>query len=284
MHNARIWVVLLCVAGAVSSCSTAVKGTSQTIQVGSTPEGAECVFVRDGQTIGKLTTPGPVTVTRDKKPINVVCTKSGHEEATAVLNSLTTSTGLYGPGIIGAVFAASALVDMASGADTRYQTALMVKLERLSAADQTAAGQATAISAPKTASAAMPAPAVLAAPAAASQAARFDGAYQGDVELIQRKAGSFIPHVRHVEVTVSGGVGTGTIKHPLCYQPGAIAIAIDAAGQVTGTANTVNTDGCIAHKSRLVGRVEGNDIRLTITRERFEGSSTDFSLVRKPAP
>jgi hypothetical protein len=134
--------VLLVLAVGVSGCATAVRGTSQTIHVGSTPEGAECAFTREGATLGTTTTPGAITVKRDRKPINVVCTKPGHEEARAVLNSLTGSSAyspLLGVPVVGAVAAVGSLTDMASGANNRYQTALMVKLEPMSAADLAAA-------------------------------------------------------------------------------------------------------------------------------------------------
>jgi hypothetical protein len=273
-QKAQAWIAVICLALASSGCATAISGTSQTIQVGSTPEGAECVFTREGETLGKLTTPGPITVKRDKRIINVVCTKDGHEEARAALNSLTnTIRPVVGFGIISAVAGVATLVDMASGADTHYQTALMVKLEPLSAADQAAAVETRAR-----------APAEKPAAAAASLGAPFDGEYEGDVELVQRTSGGFIRRVRHIEVRVSGGVGEGTVKHPLCDQPGKIELTIDSSGTVKGTANTVNTDGCVVHKATLVGRVEGKNIRLTLTRERFEGWTTDFSLSRKPSP
>src|SRR5512139_2265534 len=68
-------------------------------------------------------------------------------------------------------------------------------------------------------------------------------------------------------------------------QPGALGRlpSIDAAGEATGTANTINTEGCVRHSATLTGRVEGRAIRLTITRARHESSPTDLTLTRKPA-
>jgi hypothetical protein len=74
-------IAIICGTIASSGCATVGRGTSQSIHVGSNPEGAECVFSREGQTLGKLITPGPITVRRSKAPINVVCTKNGHEDA-----------------------------------------------------------------------------------------------------------------------------------------------------------------------------------------------------------
>jgi hypothetical protein len=80
-QKAWTWTFVICLTVAGTGCATVGKGTSQSIQIGSSPEGAECVFTREGETLGKLTTPGPITVKRDKRPINVVCVKDGHEEA-----------------------------------------------------------------------------------------------------------------------------------------------------------------------------------------------------------
>jgi hypothetical protein len=138
-----IVAALLVPAIGVSGCASAVRGTSQTIHVGSTPEGAECVFTREGTTVATMTTPGAITVQRERKPINVVCTKAGHEEARAVMNA-TTGPSPYVPlvgivPVVGAVAAVGSLADAASGANNHYQTALMMKLEPLSAADLAAA-------------------------------------------------------------------------------------------------------------------------------------------------
>jgi hypothetical protein len=158
----RTLMVAMAIAVAVSGCQTAVRGTSQSIPVGSTPEGAECIFMRDGQPVAMVVTPGSITVKRDRKPINVVCTKAGHEEARAVLNSQTDS---YGPSIptsvVGAVLTIGNLADAASGANNRYQTTLMMKLEPMSAADLAAAAtrpQPPPPSAPPVAAAAVATP------------------------------------------------------------------------------------------------------------------------------
>jgi hypothetical protein len=139
VRNVVTWAVALGVIGVLSGCATASTGTSQSIKVGSTPDGAECVFTRDGQTLQKITTPGSITVKRDKRPITVVCAKDGYEESRAVMNSQTEFQTVGGPGIIGGIIAIGALVDMSSGANNRYQTALMVNLEPLSSADAAAA-------------------------------------------------------------------------------------------------------------------------------------------------
>ncbi|HET6220860.1 MAG TPA: hypothetical protein VFE11_01790 [Dongiaceae bacterium] len=168
MTRAVIVAVLMGLAACVSGCASAVRGTSQTIHVGSTPEGAECTFTREGATVATTTTPGAITVKRERKPINVVCTKAGHEEARAVMNA-TTSPSPYVPlvgivPVVGAVAAVGSLADAASGANNHYQTALMVKLEPMSAADLAAAATrpppaAPAATAPPAVPSGAPAPA-----------------------------------------------------------------------------------------------------------------------------
>jgi hypothetical protein len=142
-------------------CATASRGTTQAIKIGSQPDGAACELSRDGKSLGSVTTPGSITVSRERQPITVVCTKAGHDDARAVLNSLTTEPLVVaGAGIIGGIIAAGALVDMASGANHHYQSAVMVKLEPLSPADEAAAAAPPSNSAPTAPS---PAPANVAA-------------------------------------------------------------------------------------------------------------------------
>ncbi len=263
-----IAAVLLCLSG--GGCATVVTGTSQSIAVSSEPSGADCTLKRDGQSIGTVRTPGQVAVKRDAKPIQVVCTKDDHDDGKHVMESKFESSTMGNLAIGGLV---GVMVDAASGANSRYDTNITVQLAPLSEAARLAAR-------PKTPPAP---PAGTASPSSA--ATPYDGEYEGDVELVQRVgASNFRRYTRHLEVRVVDGIGRGTVKHPLCAEPGNLDFTIDSAGHVKGTANSVNTDGCVPHKATLEGRVDGKDIRLTLTRERFEGWSTDFSLVRKSSP
>jgi hypothetical protein len=254
-------------------CATVITGTRQDIQVESQPAGAVCTFTRAGETLGSVATPGSLKVKRDAEPMTVVCTRADYEEARAVMHART-EMATVASAIIGGFIATH--IDRGSGAANRYETSLRIELTPMSAADKAAAAAArVAAQAGTTATAAVAAP----SPAAS----RFDGDYQADIELIQRTSGGERLNPRHIEVTVRGGVGTGTVKHPACGQPGELRLSIDAAGVVTGTANTVNTDRCQNHTATLAGRVEGRDIRLTITRARHESAPTDITLTRKAA-
>jgi hypothetical protein len=257
----------------LGGCATVLTGTRQDIQVDSQPAGAVCTFTRAGERLGSVTTPGSLNIQRNAAPVTVVCTRDDYEEARAVLNARNEMT-TTGSAIIGGFIATH--IDRGSGAANRYDTSLRVELAPMSAADKAAAAAAR-VAAPagaaRTASSAAP----------SSSTSRFDGDYQGDVQLIQRTSSGERLNPRHIEVTVRGGVGTGTVKHPACEQPGELQLRIDALGEVTGTANTVNTDGCVRHSATLAGRVEGRALRLTITRARHESSPTDVTLTRKPA-
>jgi hypothetical protein len=261
----------------LGGCATVLTGTRQDIQVDSQPAGAVCTFTRAGERLGSVTTPGSLNIQRNAAPVTVVCTRDDYEEARAVLNArnemTTTGSAIIGGLIVGGFIATH--IDRGSGAANRYDTSLRVELAPMSAADKAAAAAAR-VAAPagaRTASSAAPSPA----------ASRFDGDYQGDVQLIQRTSSGERLNPRHIEVTVRGGVATGTVKHPACERPGELQLSIDVLGEVTGTANTVNTDGCVRHSATLAGRVEGRALRLTITRARHERSPTDVTLTRKPA-
>jgi hypothetical protein len=136
--------MLAAIAVVATGCATASLGSSQTLQVSSTPERAECEITRGGQSLGKLKTPGSLEISRSRQPITIACTKEGYEEARAVINSETRQTPLVGPGLIGGVMAASAIVDMSSGADTRYRPVTLTLLPLSSADKEVTAARQTA--------------------------------------------------------------------------------------------------------------------------------------------
>src|SRR5882757_2471286 len=84
------------------------------------------------------------------------------------------------------------------------------------------------VPAPGTAPAAPAIPAV--APertaAASSAGTSYDGFYSGSVEVLDPNP--VAAHRRQVDVRVVNGVGTGTVKHGLCDQPGEVSFVIDA--------------------------------------------------------
>ncbi len=94
----------------LSGCETVIRGTTQNIRVYSFPSEATCTFTREGKVIGNIRTPSTITVERDRKPIEVLCTKAGFEEARKVLTARQ----------VPQTNALAYIVDRASGAESNY--------------------------------------------------------------------------------------------------------------------------------------------------------------------
>jgi hypothetical protein len=107
--------------------------------------------------------------------------------------------------------------------------------------------------------AAAPARMVAVAPPAAGTA--YDGFYSGSIEVVEANA---VTHRRQIDVRVVNGMGTGTMMHGLCDEPGEVSFTIDAAGAIRGRANTRNTVGCTEHMTMLDGRMEGPQMHLVL--------------------
>jgi hypothetical protein len=281
-------VVLLGLAWGLSGCATLTKGTTQPIAISSEPAGADCTLSRRGQSLGKVKTPGSITVKRDGDPINVTCSKDGYEEATAVMNSRVESA-IYGNLLVGGVI--GVMVDASSGASNHYEASLAVPLTAMSAADLASAATrprqpppqpVPAVSAPAPA----PIPAPTAAPVTAVAAATgpasanpFDGGYQGSVDVMQTNLERPVFNTRQFDVRVAGGIGKGTVVHPLCDHPGEVALTIDPSGRVKGWANTQNTTGCTQRIARMEGHMEGGMMRISLNLKGRDGDAA-MSLAR----
>jgi hypothetical protein len=251
-------------------------GTTQPINIDSEPQAAECMLTREGVVLGSVTTPAPITIKRHASTVQVVCKKPGYEDGRIVMNSRyeTASAGNF---LLGGVI--GVMVDASSGANSRYESNVLVRLAPLSPADQAVAAAAAAQARPA------PAPApdrtAATAPSPVQPGAPFDGAYEGGVELAQVGFGRYSHAIRRFDVRVSEGIGTGTAKNPQCENPGRVELKIDAAGTIKGTANTQNTASCTSRTGHLDGRMDGNRMRLTI---RFENEPEPvvFELARQP--
>jgi hypothetical protein len=128
--------VILGGAWLLAGCATVTTGTTQPINIDSEPQQAECTLTREGLALGTVTTPAPLTIKRHASTVHVVCKKPGYEDGRLVMNSRfeTASAGnfLLG-GIIGV------MVDASSGANSRYESNVLVRLMPMSPADQAAA-------------------------------------------------------------------------------------------------------------------------------------------------
>lgn len=115
------------IVASTAACSSIVDGTSQTISFNTNPPDARCVLTRNGLTIGNVQTPGGIVVEKTKHNIQVVCSKEGYEDSTAMLKS----------GVAGATFGNIILgggigwaIDSASGADNKYDEVVNLSLNK----------------------------------------------------------------------------------------------------------------------------------------------------------
>jgi hypothetical protein len=112
--------------GQVFRDRTLTDGTTQSIAVATTPGGAICSFTRDGQTIGTIDrTPGQVTVDRGSGDIEIACHKAGFGDGAYTDKADFAMAALSNVMTAGIGFA----VDMASGADSKYNANVAIALE-----------------------------------------------------------------------------------------------------------------------------------------------------------
>ena len=118
LRHAWLGALLLALPG----CATVVDGYTQPITLQTEPQGATCDLVRAGQGLGRVVTPGTVTVRRGRNDIVVTCTRPGSQAVQLTLTSSFTGTTVgnvvsWGP--LGLV------VDGVNGADYRYRSKLL---------------------------------------------------------------------------------------------------------------------------------------------------------------
>jgi len=110
----------------VSACATITTGSGQTVNVLTDPEGAACIFRRDGAVIGIVNpTPGGLSVTKSHLAIEVDCRKDGFLDAVgAVGRQFQPMT--FGNIILGGLI--GVFVDAASGATAQYDASVSIRL------------------------------------------------------------------------------------------------------------------------------------------------------------
>lgn len=123
----------------LGGCATITTGTTQPINFDSEPQQAECTLTRQGQTLGTVTTPAPLVIKRHASTIQVVCRKAGYEDGHVIMNSRfeTASAGNF---LVGGII--GVMVDASSGANSRYESNVMVRLTPMSPADAAAVAAA----------------------------------------------------------------------------------------------------------------------------------------------
>lgn len=112
-------------AAMLAGCAWIITGTSQTVQVESSPTGAECRLVRDGIILRQFTAPAEVTVQRRKDDLTVRCEKEGAGSGSASLTS-GVEAWVYGNAVAGGLIGWG--VDSAVGADNAYPDQVVVVL------------------------------------------------------------------------------------------------------------------------------------------------------------
>jgi len=110
--------MLLAGSALVSGCASLIEGTTQQISVSTTPPGAHCLFLRNGNTIATIpSTPGAVTIEKTRDDLVIVCNKRGYASGTFVNKSglaMVAYANLLTAGL-------SWAVDTGRGADNKYQ-------------------------------------------------------------------------------------------------------------------------------------------------------------------
>jgi hypothetical protein len=113
----RVSAILICSALA-GGCASVFEGTSQDISVTTTPPGAHCMLLRNGEMIATVnSTPGRATIQKTRDDLVIVCSKRGYSAATFVNRSglaMVAYANILTAGL-------SWAVDTSRGADNKYQ-------------------------------------------------------------------------------------------------------------------------------------------------------------------
>ena len=120
---------ILQVVGALllSGCATVVSGTSQTVAISSTPQGAYCSVSRGGGQVGAISsTPGNVSVGKSGSALSVTCSKPGYQSATSFANS-SFNGWTFGNIVVGGLIGVA--VDASTGANFDYPASIDVPMQ-----------------------------------------------------------------------------------------------------------------------------------------------------------
>lgn len=109
-----------------NGCATITTGSAQNVNVLTEPEGAACIFRRNGSVIGIVNpTPGSLSVTKSHTAIEIDCRKAGFLDATGTVGRqfqpMTFGNVILG-GLIGVI------VDAASGATAQYDPTVSIRM------------------------------------------------------------------------------------------------------------------------------------------------------------
>ena len=113
----------------LSGCASMFGGTSQEIEITTTPPGADCAIEREGRVVGRVNpTPGAVMVSKSRRHLTIVCTKPDCQPTTAACTS-GVEPWVFGNILFGLLGAPIGLgIDHATGAVNEYDSPVHVSL------------------------------------------------------------------------------------------------------------------------------------------------------------
>jgi hypothetical protein len=128
-HSRLALIASACLA--ITGCATILEGTSQSVQITTTPPGARCLVDREGARLGEVgSTPGSIRLDKSKNDIAVTCSKDGYQTAT-IAQSPDFQGTTFGNILIGG--GVGAIADAASGANYEYPKQVTLALAPMAA-------------------------------------------------------------------------------------------------------------------------------------------------------
>ena len=194
-------------AGLASGCATVATGGSQAIHIQSQPADAQCTLTREGQTLGRLVTPGDITVTLSRHPIRVNCRKTDYQDTAEFLVARYEPLRLLN--LVPVVGIVGDAADYASGAYVQYPKDLKVWLVPSGA-------RADLANVP---------------PGMAATPSPLDGRYFGTLRSYALPS-RFAPV--QIDLQIVSGRGSGSVTTDACADPGEATVTVDSAGAVVG--------------------------------------------------
>jgi hypothetical protein len=122
MKNILTKLLVVCVLFNITGCAAMFTGTTSTINVTSTPSGADCDVTGHG-----VHTPGNITIEKSSDDLNIVCQKEGYETGSSRIESTFNATSLINI-LTGYGLVIGFIIDFATGAAWKYADHVTVNL------------------------------------------------------------------------------------------------------------------------------------------------------------
>jgi len=121
-------IPLIFICGCSSIMTDITEGQSQRVSVNTNPPGANCVFLRHGEMLGSIQTPGTLNLIKTKYDIDIKCNKEGYAQA-AYHNHSDVDAWTFGNILLGGVIGWG--LDSAIGSDNKYDSPVNLTLAPL---------------------------------------------------------------------------------------------------------------------------------------------------------